>query len=131
VRDAATVELGLNQAIAHYQRHGFSLGTVFEKSSTKFIGRAGLIYLAFDETQPDIEVGYALLPAYWGQGFATELTVAIINWGFAHLDVARLVGIINPANLASQYVLEKSELKFVSYSTYNQLKVARFEIERP
>ena len=59
VRTPAEVTSGLEKAIAHQKKYGFSLGCVFEKESGVFVGRAGLIYLAYDDSQPDIEVGYA------------------------------------------------------------------------
>ena len=58
VRAHAEVMTGLEKAIAHQEKYGFSLGTVYEKESGDFVGRAGLIYLAYDDTKPDIEVGY-------------------------------------------------------------------------
>ena len=66
-----------------------------------FIGRAGFVYLNYDDTQPDIEIGYELKKEYWHQGYATELVLALINWGFDHLDVTRLVAVTRPDNLKS------------------------------
>ena len=61
VRTQPEIMIDLEKAIAHHAKHGFSLGCVFEKESGQFVGRTGLIYLAYDNTQPDIEVAYALV----------------------------------------------------------------------
>jgi ribosomal-protein-alanine N-acetyltransferase len=59
------------------------------------------------DTQPDIEVGYALIKSAWRKGYATELTRALIEWGFTHISVNQLFAVINPENDASRQVLKK------------------------
>src|SRR6516162_6615703 len=76
-----TIQEWLDYDIMHYKKHGFSMGSVFEKNSNEFIGRAGLVYLLNDDTQQDIEIGYALHKTYWKNGYATELVKALIDWG--------------------------------------------------
>jgi RimJ/RimL family protein N-acetyltransferase len=129
VRTKELVAESLQMAIDHQQKHGFSLGSVYEKGTEIFIGRAGLIYLAFDDTQPEIEVGYALLTAYWNKGYATELTRALIKWGFQHLSVSHLIGVIRPKNDRSRHVLEKSGMKYNGPSFYRDIEVALYQID--
>ena len=130
VRTSAEVTSGLEKAIAHQKKYGFSLGCVFEKESGVFVGRAGLIYLAYDDTQPDIEVGYALTKAAWCKGYATELANALINWGFQHLPVTKLVGVINPRNDRSRRVLEKVRMNYVGLAHYWNSEVALYDIHK-
>jgi ribosomal-protein-alanine N-acetyltransferase len=121
---------GLLNAIRHQEKHGFSLGSVFEKDTGDFVGRAGLIYLAFDDTQADIEVGYALLKKYWAKGYATELANACIAWGFKHLTVEKLVAVTRPKNEKSSRVLEKAGMHFVKRTLYNNIEVVYYEIAK-
>jgi RimJ/RimL family protein N-acetyltransferase len=130
IRTYAEVEKVLRTTIEHYKKHGFSLGSVFEKSSGEFIGRAGLIYVAFDDAQPDIEVGYALLKPYWNKGYATELTKALIEWGFSHLSINKLVAVTRSENEKSRQVLQKSGMSFRKMSKYNGIDVTYYEIYR-
>ncbi len=130
VRTPAEVTSGLEKAIAHQEKHGFSLGCVFEKKSGVFVGRAGLIYLAYDDTQPDIEIGYALTKAAWCKGYATELASAIINWGFQHLPVTKLVAVINPRNDRSRRVLEKVKMNYVGRAHYGNNEVSLYDIHK-
>lgn len=118
VRTQTEVMDGLEKAIAHQEKHGFSLGCVFEKESGLFVGRAGLIYLAYNDTQPEIEVGYALIKSAWGKAYGIELAKALINWGFQHLNVNKLVGVINPNNEHSRRVLEKLNMNYVGRAHY-------------
>jgi ribosomal-protein-alanine N-acetyltransferase len=130
-RTQAEVMTGLEKAKAHYEKYGFSLGCVFKKESGEFIGRAGLIYLAYDDTQPDIEVGYALTKAAWNKGYATELAKALIAWGFQHLALNKLVAVINPKNDRSRRVLEKIKMKYVRSAYYWNADVALYDIYKP
>ena len=40
----------------------------------------------FDDKQAKIEINYHLDKKFWGQGYATELSKALIQWGFQHLS---------------------------------------------
>lgn len=131
VRTHTEVITGLEKAIAHQKKYGFSLGCVFEKETGAFVGRAGLIYLAYDETQPDIEVGYALTKAAWSKGYATELAKSLIDWGFHHIHVKRLVAVINPENDRSRRVLEKVRMNYVGRAHYWNNDVALYDIFKP
>ncbi len=130
VRTKELVAESLQKSIDHQQKHGFSLGNVYDKETGTFVGRAGLIYLAFDDTQTEIEVGYALLAPYWNKGYATELSRDLIKWGFQHLSVDHLVGVIRPQNERSGRVLEKSGMKYIGNSLYNNIEVKFYRIDK-
>ncbi|OGT38700.1 MAG: GNAT family N-acetyltransferase [Gammaproteobacteria bacterium RIFCSPHIGHO2_12_FULL_37_14] len=131
VRTPTEVRSGLEKAIAHQKKYGFSLGCVFERESGVFVGRAGLIYLAYEDTQPDIEVAYALTKAAWCKGYATELASALIDWGFQHLPVTKFVAVINPRNDRSRRVLEKIKMRYVGRAHYWNSEVALYDIHKP
>ncbi len=130
VRTETEVMSGLEKAIAHYKKYAFSLGSVIEKENQQFVGRAGLIYLAYDDNQPDIEVGYALIKDAWHKGYGTELAKALIDWGFTHLTIEKLVGIVKPDNKASRRVLEKAGMRYIQNTTYWSNEVALYEIQK-
>ena len=92
---------------------------------------AGLIYLGYDDQQPDIEVGYTLTKTAWSKGYATELSNALIHWGFEHLTVERLVGVINPSNEKSRRVLEKIGMNYVGRAHHWNNEVALYELHKP
>jgi len=77
--------------LQHQEKHGFSLCPTYEIESGVFIGFSGLVHLALDDTNPDIEVGYWFLPEFWGKGYATEVTKACIRWAFNHLPIDKVV----------------------------------------
>lgn len=53
------------------------------------------------------EVWYKILPAYWGQGLATEALQELLAFGFRHLHLHRIEAGCAVENTASIRVLEK------------------------
>ncbi len=99
----------VERPILHQEQHGFSLWAVIEKATSRLIGSCGLKYL---DNGPEIEVGYHFARAAWGKGYATEAARACLHHGFERLGLARIVAVVDPANHASQRVLEKIGLRF-------------------
>jgi len=57
------------------------------------------------------EIGYSVLPAFQGRGYASEAAQALVAWGFAQRDVRRIVANCRADNVASIRVLEKVGLR--------------------
>jgi RimJ/RimL family protein N-acetyltransferase len=53
------------------------------------------------------ELGWALLRAFWGHGYATEAAAAIRDWAHRCRSVDRLVSLISPDNDRSQRVARR------------------------
>jgi RimJ/RimL family protein N-acetyltransferase len=51
------------------------------------------------------EMGYAIAPAYWGRGFATEAAAALLRLGFDRVGLHKVAATCDPANVASARVL--------------------------
>ena len=60
------------------------------------------------------EVGYLLLPAFYGQGFGSESLQALIKWATNTQDISRFKALVTEGNLASERVLEKAGFKLVA-----------------
>jgi ribosomal-protein-alanine N-acetyltransferase len=105
----------LSEAFSHQARHGFSKWAVVEKASGKVIGECGVHYL---ENGPDIELGYKLARARWGQGFASEAAQACLDWALAERP-ERVVAIVDSANTRSARILGK--IGMVRGGTFSRL----------
>lgn len=92
-----------------YARDGFGLWLVSLKESGRPIGICGLIKR---DALEDIDLGFAFLPAYRRQGFASEAARATIAHGKEKLGLHRLVAIMSPENEASGQLLEKLGFRF-------------------
>jgi RimJ/RimL family protein N-acetyltransferase len=60
---------------------------------------------AGENAQP--ELGWALVREHWGQGYATEAALAVRAWAYAEREFARLISLIEAANVRSQRVAER------------------------
>ena len=79
---------------------------VFEKESGKFIGFGKIILEK--EKMKEAEVGYILMPEYWGMGYAAEITKFLLEKAENTGLLERVTGIIDPENKASKNVLLKN-----------------------
>lgn len=66
----------------------------------------GDLYCHLDEGRAQAEVGYTLARRYWGHGYATEAALALVADLVDRVGVVRVRGELDPANVASQRVLE-------------------------
>lgn len=91
-----------------YAQHGFGLFlTILRKDHTS-IGISGL--LQRDELD-DPDLGFAFLPGYRSQGYATEAAAAVLEFGKG-LGMRRIVAITSPDNHNSIRLLQKVGLRF-------------------
>jgi [ribosomal protein S5]-alanine N-acetyltransferase len=103
------VQYIVNGPRASYERNGFGLFMVELKDSGVPIGMCGLIKR---DSLEDVDIGYALLPRFWSQGYAYEAASAVMDYGCNVLNIPRIVGITAPDNQGSIRVLEKLGLRF-------------------
>lgn len=89
-----------------YQKHGFGLWATVDKATGDVIGRCGLLSWMIDDKE-EIEVAYLLAKEYWGRGLATEAARGIVQYAYEHLNISRLICLVDPENIASQNVAQK------------------------
>jgi ribosomal-protein-alanine N-acetyltransferase len=89
-------------------KNGSGLGRwgIFHIADNDFIGVCALKPSDYDKSR--IELGYRLHLKYWGQGIATELAGALINYGLNKVGLKEVCAVTHPQNAASQRVLIKA-----------------------
>jgi RimJ/RimL family protein N-acetyltransferase len=95
--------------IAMYERHGFGLYLAELKMGRVPIGMCGLIKR---DSLADVDIGFALLPAYRTQGYAHEAAAAVLAHGQRDFALKRIVAIVSPDNEYSIRLLDRLGLKF-------------------
>ncbi len=110
--------------IAMQAQLGYSLWMVIRKEDGASIGMCGLIKR---DTLPDTDIGYAYLPAYWGQGYAWEAASAAMAYGRDVVGLPRLLGIVSPGNTASSALLMKLGMHFVERFDTGKTDLYRME----
>jgi RimJ/RimL family protein N-acetyltransferase len=96
-------------AIASYAAHGFGLWLIERKADGAPLGVCGLVKRPQFE---DADVGYALLPAFRGQGYAGEALDATLARARSAYGLARLIAVVSPGNAPSRALLERRGFAF-------------------
>lgn len=73
-----------------------------------------------------VEIGFSVMPAWRGRGFASESAAAIAEWMLARPEVLGLIARTSPENLAAQRVLEKIGMRCVMHEP----DLLRYEMTR-
>ncbi len=81
--------------------------TMVLKGEGTVIGDAGLEVKGRGPGGGEGEIGYFLMKRYWGQGYATEAARLIVDYGFSHLGLHRIIATCLAANAASEHVMQK------------------------
>ncbi len=79
------------------------------KGSNKLIGTIG--YWKTEPTNHRAEIGYLLMPEYWGQGIMDEALKRIIQYGWDTMLLHSIEARINPDNAASKKLLLKNSFE--------------------
>ena len=118
----------LQQVREYNEKHpGLGRWAMLERATDAFVGVFLLKHL--DGTE-EIEVGYRMHRRFWGRGYATEMTKALLQYGFGQLGLRRIVAIAQPANRASTHVMEKSGMRFEKKACHYQTDVVLYAIEK-
>ena len=122
------IEQAIPRVRAYYEKNpGLGIWLAEKKDTGQFIGWACLKHL---DTSDLIEVGYRLMQESWNQGFATEATEALLEYGWNDLRLECIVAITHPDNKASQRVLEKCRFEPNGFREFYGSRCRFFELYR-
>lgn len=93
-----------NTVLVHYQIYGYGMYVVQLKSTTQPIGICGLVQRDF-LCAPDL--GFALLPDYVGQGYASEAARVLLQHARNNLGIGQLYAIAKRDNRRSISLLDR------------------------
>ncbi len=84
-----------------------------------FYGAVGLYYVKRDLRKA--EIGFWLMPEFWGHGIITESARLAIEYGFKKMHLTRIEAEVETENMLSKRVMEK--LKFIHEGTKKNCEV--------
>jgi RimJ/RimL family protein N-acetyltransferase len=67
------------------------------------MGMCGLIKR---NSLPEVDLGFAFVPEFWGLGYAKEAAEACVAWGRDTLGLRGLLAVVSPGNASSIRLLE-------------------------
>ncbi|MCG2584283.1 GNAT family N-acetyltransferase [Massilia sp. TS11] len=93
---------------AHFAEHGWGNWAVLRREDQAFLGFVGLSIPRFTlPFSPCVEVGWRLIRAAWGQGYASEAARASLAFGFDTLGLQEIVSFTALENQRSRAVMER------------------------
>lgn len=99
-----------NGPLKSYRQNGFGLSMVEKKDDQTPIGMCGIINRD-NLKHPDI--GFALLPEFYGKGYAYEIASAVLQYAKEQLKLPIIAAIVQPDNISSIKLLGKLGLHFL------------------
>jgi len=79
---------------------------IMERETGEFIG-CGAIRITYP-FYGEGEIHCVIVRKHWGRGFATETAQLLQEFGFEHLKLHRVFGVVDPANVPTARVFEKT-----------------------
>lgn len=97
----------------------FGTYKIFDRKRGTFIG---LAKLEITESDSDIaELGYIILPEYWGKGIASVIAECLIDYARLLKKLKGMFAIIDPNNLASRKILIKNGFQTREFRDFDGL----------
>lgn len=88
----------LDTEIFNETKYHVQYWSLFELATDDFIGCCGLR----PHGEKEYKMGFHLRPTLWGQGYAQEAAIAVINYAFTTLKAKKLFAGHNPNNVKSK-----------------------------
>ena len=119
--------------IQQHKERGIARWAAIEKSTGDFIGWSGLRLnsdLTYNNKTNFYDLGYRFIPKYWGKGYATESSIAAIDYYFSTMEKELLCGIAETANRASNRILQKVGLQFINDFRIDDINAKWYELKK-
>ena len=96
-------------SLVEWDVHGFGKRAIIEADTDRWLGfvELSLVGPGKGSRDDDVEIGYFVEPARWGEGIATEAAFAIRDEAFDRCGIDELIGRCRVENVASARVLAK------------------------
>lgn len=120
------VDSALASTIQRYDELGYGDWALVDRESGEIIGEAGLGML---EGYSDIEIGWMLLPGYWGKGLAYEAASAVKEHARTKLQLSQLIALTRPDNARSIRLAERLGLHQAGRLFHRNHDMLKFELE--
>ena len=115
----------IDKQLARYKNNDYGLLAAIDKSTGKLVGQGGIMTRDLNGKK-EFEIGYSVLPEYWGKGFATELAKQLKKFGLQNKVSEKFISIIHKENLASMAVATKNGMANLYETTFYEMEVFVF-----
>jgi RimJ/RimL family protein N-acetyltransferase len=115
-----------------YEDNGIGRWVMIEKQSGELMGWTGLKLEPMETNGYTnyYDLGYRMIPRYWGKGYATESALASVDYGFKELHLDKINGAADVKNIASNRVLQKTGLQLIEAFDYQGIPHHWYELKK-
>jgi len=129
-RTPAQAEKILARFARGWAENGIGWWYLRRRDDDVYVGEVGLQHATVDDA-PAVEIGWTLLSAHWGRGYATEAARAALAHGFDTLGFDEIVAFTLPHNRASRRVMERLGMSYEGATTHAGLPHVLYRIAAP
>ena len=103
-------ELWFQKIFHRYENDLGGMNVLVDKNTGRMVGQCGLLVQDV-EGEERLEIGYSILPEFWGKGFASEAAQKCKNYAFKNGFSESLISMVHVDNIASEKVARKNGMK--------------------
>jgi RimJ/RimL family protein N-acetyltransferase len=115
--------------LTRYKEKRYGLQALVEKKSGRLVGQSGLLTQVIDG-KDELEIGYHLLPEFWGNGYATEAATEFKKMWFENHLSESVISTIDIDNILSQKVAQRNGMAIDNQTVFMCLDVYIFRMNR-
>ncbi|MEL7535152.1 MAG: GNAT family N-acetyltransferase [Bacteroidota bacterium] len=116
-----------------YHRYENDLGgmhVLIDKVSKQFVGQCGILVQEVEE-QKRIEIGYSILPQFWGRGYASEAAIKCKELAFQHNYTDNIISVVHIDNKGSAKVAMKNGMSIEkTLDSFKGMPVHIFSVDK-
>jgi RimJ/RimL family protein N-acetyltransferase len=94
------------------------MNALIDKQTGELVGQCGLLIQTIDDIE-ELEIGYSLMPAHRGKGYASEAAIKCKEFAFENEYATSLISVIVPENTDSIKVAMNNGMKLDKTTTSN------------
>ena len=101
---------------AQYQKNNIGRFATILKETNEFIGWTGIKFIDDHIENGNTnfyDYGYRLNEKFWNKGFATEASIAWLDYGFNQMNIEKMNAYTHAQNGASNHILQKVGFHFI------------------
>jgi len=123
-------ELWFTKIFDRYANDMGGLNVLIDKNTNEFVGQCGLLVQTV-EGKERLEIGYSILPEFWGNGYASEAAQKCKNYAFENNFSESLISVVHIDNIASEKVAKKNGMTIEKYiANYEGMPANIFSIKK-
>ena len=120
---------------SQYKRNKIGRFATIVKETGEFIGWTGIKFVhdhIENRNTNFFDYGYRLNEKFWAKGYATEATLAWLDYGFDQMNIDKINSYTHSKNGASNHVLKKVQMNFMEeYVAEDGVKWNWWQIVKP